>query len=70
MMGRMYEGTGVLPDTIQILAPGLELAGVLASADRSALSDQELVWLAQARARQIGYEQAQQMADLAAIAPV
>ena len=57
-----------LPDDIEVMPPGPELSAVLAGADRSRLCDADLVVLAQARARQLAYEQAGQLADLVAIA--
>ncbi len=50
------------------MPPGPTLSAVLAGVDRSRLADADLVVLAQARARQLAYEQAGQMADLVAIA--
>ena len=50
------------------MPPGPALSAVLAGADRSRLCDADLVVLAQARARQLAYEQAGQLADLVAIA--
>ena len=59
---------GPLPDDIEVMAPGAELAAVLAGVDRSRLSESDLVVVAQARARQLAYEQAGLWADLVAIA--
>ncbi len=50
------------------MPPGPKLSAVLAGVDRSRLADADLVVLAQARARQLAFEQAGQMADLVAIA--
>ncbi len=50
------------------MPPGPTLSAVLAVVDRSRLADADLVVVAQARARQLAYEQAGQMADLVAIA--
>ena len=50
------------------MPPGPKLSAVLAGVDRSRLADADLVVLAQARARQLAYEQAGQLADLVAIA--
>ena len=57
-----------LPDDIEVMPPGPKLSAVLAGVDRSRLADADLVVLAQARARQLAFEQAGQMADLVAIA--
>ena len=57
-----------LPDDIEVMPPGPKLCAVLAGVDRSRLADADLVVLAQARARQLAFEQAGQMADLVAIA--
>ena len=50
------------------MPPGPKLSAVLAGVDRSRLADADLVVLAQARARQLAFEQAGQLADLVAIA--
>ena len=50
------------------MPPGPRLSAVLAGVDRSRLADADLVVLAQARARQLAFEQAGQLADLVAIA--
>ena len=57
-----------LPDDIEVMPPGPKLSAVLAGVDRSRLADADLVVLAQARARQLAFEQAGQLADLVAIA--
>ena len=57
-----------MPDDIEVMPPGPKLSAVLAGVDRSRLADADLVVVAQARARQLAYEQAGQMADLVAIA--
>jgi hypothetical protein len=50
------------------MPPGPKLSAVLAGVDRSRLADADLVVLAQARARQLAFEQAGQLADLVAMA--
>jgi Domain of unknown function (DUF222) len=59
-----------LPDGLELMAPGPVLAGVLAGLDRAALAGPDLIVLARARARQLAYEQAQQLADVLEIASV
>ncbi|MGH3389954.1 MAG: hypothetical protein ACRDOO_13880, partial [Actinomadura sp.] len=57
----------VLPEGLAEIPPGLQLAVVLASVDRSRLCGFDLVVLLQARNRQLAYEQAEMAADLAAV---
>jgi hypothetical protein len=55
---------------LELMAPGPELAAVLAGLDRSALAGPDLLVLAQARARQLAHDQAQLHADVLEIASV
>src|SRR5689334_4909609 len=61
----MYPPVEPLPDGLVEMAPGPGLATALASVDRSRLSGADVCELVAARARQVAYEQAQLLADLA-----
>jgi hypothetical protein len=56
-----------LPEDLENLPPGPELATVLASVDRRALSDKDRVRLVQARNRLVSHMQAQLYADMYAV---
>ena len=58
----------VLPDELDVMPPGPELAVVLAGIDRSRCGGDDLVTLLQARARQIAHDQAQLLADVVEMA--
>ncbi len=58
----------VLPDELEVLAPGPELARLLAGVDRRRCGGDDLVTLVQARARQLAHEQAQLLADVVEMA--
>jgi Domain of unknown function (DUF222) len=60
----------VVPDGLELMAPGPELAAVLAGLDRAALGGPDLIVLAQARSRQLAHDQAQLLADVLEIASV
>jgi hypothetical protein len=53
-----------LPEGLETMPPGPELAVAVASVDRSRLGGSDAITLAQARARLIAHEQAQLLADL------
>jgi hypothetical protein len=55
---------GELPEGLADLPTGAELAAVLATIDRSRLSDADVYDLLAARARQLAHDQAQLLADL------
>jgi Domain of unknown function (DUF222) len=63
----MAEARGWLPDDVAIIPAGLDLAAAVASVDRAALSDDDLIRLAQARQRLVAHVEAQLLADLHAI---
>jgi hypothetical protein len=63
-------GRQEMPDGLELMAPGPKLAAVLAGLDRARLVGKDLVRLAQARVRQLAYEQAQVWADILEIATV
>ncbi len=56
-----------MPDELALIPAGSQLAAILAGVDRSALSDDDLVRLAQARQRLAAHLQAQLLADIHAI---
>jgi hypothetical protein len=56
-----------LPEDLEGLPPGPELAAVLASVDRRALSDKDRVRLVQARNRLVSHMQAELYADMYAV---
>lgn len=58
---------GVLPDDLEVMAPGAELASALANIDRDALNGYEVVVVLEARARQIASMQAELYADMMAL---
>jgi hypothetical protein len=58
----------VVPDDLDVMAPGPELARVLAGIDRSRCDGDGLVTLLRARARQIAHDQAQLLADVVEMA--
>jgi hypothetical protein len=64
----MGETRGWLPDDLALIPAGPQLAAALAAVDRSALSDEDLIRLAQARQKLAAHLQAQLLADLHAIA--
>jgi hypothetical protein len=57
----------VLPDDLEVMAPGAELASALANIDRNALNGYEVVVVLEARARQIASMQAELYADMMAL---
>ncbi|MPZ26739.1 MAG: DUF222 domain-containing protein [Micromonosporaceae bacterium] len=57
----------VLPEDLELVAPGPELAVLLASVDRRRLSDQDRIRLVQARNRLVSHQQAQLLADVYAV---
>lgn len=57
-----------LSDALEATPAGAELAGLLATIDRTRLSGDELLTLARARNRQIAHERAQLLADLHRVA--
>jgi hypothetical protein len=61
------EARQLLPEDLEAMAPGLELAAVLASVDRNRLSDKDRVRLAQARNRLVAHQQGELVADLYAV---
>jgi hypothetical protein len=63
----MAEARGWLPDDVAIIPAGLDLAAAVAGVDRAALSDDDLIRLAQARQRLAAHVQAQLLADLHAV---
>jgi Domain of unknown function (DUF222) len=63
----MSQTRGWLPDDVAIIPAGLDLAAAVADVDRSSLSDEDLIRLAQARQRLAAHVQAQLLADLHAI---
>ncbi|RAY11207.1 HNH endonuclease [Actinomadura craniellae] len=62
------EGGTRLPEGLEEMPPGPELAAVLAGIDRSRLSGYDTVTVLRARARQIAYDQAELCADMVAVA--
>jgi hypothetical protein len=63
----MSEARRELPDDLECLAPGPELATVLAGVDRRALSDKDRIRLVQARNRLVAHAQAELYADMYAV---
>ncbi len=63
----MSHTRGWLPEELALIPAGPQLAAILAEVDRSALSDEDLVRLAQARQRLAAHLQAQLSADIHAI---
>jgi hypothetical protein len=63
----MSDKRGWVPDDLALIPAGPQLAAILAGVDRSALSDEDLVRLAQARQRLAAHLQAQLLADTHAI---
>src|SRR5262245_60370212 len=63
----MSQARGWLPEDVAIIPAGLDLAAAVADVDRSSLSDEDLIRLAQARQRLAAHVQAQLLADLHAI---
>jgi Domain of unknown function (DUF222) len=63
----MSQTRGGVPDEVATLPAGLPLAAAIAGVDRSSLSDEDLVRLAQARQRLVAHVEAQLLADLHAI---
>jgi hypothetical protein len=59
-----------LLERLDTMPPGPELASFLATIDRSTLDGSGVITLAQARARQIAYEQAEFLADIAEVGRV
>jgi hypothetical protein len=57
-----------LPDGLAEMAPGPELAVVLADLDRSVLNGHEMVIVLQARARLVSHYQAEMYADMMDVA--
>ena len=53
-----------LPEDLEIIPPGPQLAALLASVRRGELDERDRLRLARARNRQVSYDQAQLMADL------
>ena len=60
----------VLPDDLDEVPPGPDLARVLAGVDRSRCGGDDLVSLLRARNRQLAHEQAQLLADMVEMAQV
>jgi Domain of unknown function (DUF222) len=58
----------VLPDGLAEMAPGPELAALLAGIDRSRLNGHEMVIVLQARARLVAHDQAEMYADMMEVA--
>jgi len=58
----------VLPEGLEDIPPGPELAWVLAGIERTRLNGHDLVTVLQARARQLSYDQAELYADMCEIA--
>jgi hypothetical protein len=63
----MSHKRGRVPDDLALIPAGPQLSAILAGVDRSALSDEDLVRLAQARQRLAAHLQAQLLADIHAI---
>jgi hypothetical protein len=60
----MGEARQELPEDLELMAPGPELAVLLARVDRRALSEKDRVRLAQARHRLVAHQEAQLLSDL------
>jgi hypothetical protein len=60
----------LLPDDIDVMPPGPELAAVVASVDRSMLDATDLLRVARARQRLVAHQEAQLLADLHRVARV
>lgn len=57
-----------LPDDLEVMPPGPELAAVVATVDRSALDAADLLRVARARQRLVAHQEAQLLADLHRVA--
>lgn len=63
----MSEARQQLPDDLETVPPGPELAALLASVDRQSLSARDRLRLAQARNRLASHVQAELLEDLSAV---
>jgi hypothetical protein len=63
----MIEGSPELPEDLELMAPGPELAALLATIDRRTLSDKDRVRLVQSRNRLVSHQQAELLADVYAV---
>lgn len=64
ILEHVHERRQRLPEDLESMAPGPQLAVLLASVDRRALSGQDRLRLAQARNRLVSHQEAQLLADV------